>query len=107
MRFLRRGLSAALVTFAIAAPAMAQSDPSFRLNNRSGGTINEVYVSSANDTSWGQDRLGQNVLSPGRAIVIRLPQAQCMNDIRIVFANGQHIERRRVDTCQITDYNID
>ena len=108
MRFLRRGLSAALLTFAVAAPAVAQSsDPSFRLNNRSSSTINEVYVSSANDTSWGQDRLGQNVLPPGRTVIIRLPNAQCMNDIRVVFANGQAHERRRVDTCQITDYNME
>jgi len=57
MRFLRRGVTAALVTFALAAPAMAQSgDPSFRLNNNSGVAINEVYVSSANDNSWGVDR---------------------------------------------------
>jgi hypothetical protein len=108
MRFLRRGVTAALVTFALAAPAMAQSsDPTFRLNNRSSAVINEVYVSSANDTSWGTDRLGQNVLPPGQTFVVRLPQAQCMNDIRVVFANGQAHERRRVDTCQITDYNME
>ena len=107
MRFLRRGVTAALVTFALAAPAMAQSgDPSFRLNNNSGVAINEVYVSSANDNSWGVDRLGQNVLPPGQSIVVRLPQAQCMNDIRVVFANGQANERRRVDTCQIVDVNV-
>lgn len=107
MRHLRRGLPAVLLSLALAAPALAQSqDPSFRVNNRSGTTINEVYVSSANDNSWGQDRLGQNVLAPGQSLTIRLPQAQCMNDIRIVFANGQVHERRRVDTCQITDYNM-
>jgi hypothetical protein len=107
MRFLRRGLPAALMMFGLAAPAMAQSqDPSFRVNNRTNVVINEIYVSSANDNSWGQDRLGANVLSPGQTLTIRLPQAQCLNDIRIVFANGQTHERRRVDTCQITDYNM-
>ncbi len=107
MYLLRRGLPAALI-LAAAAPALAQSrDPSFRVNNRSRQTVNEIYVSSANDDSWGRDRLGQNVLSPGQSTVIRLPQAQCMNDIRVVFANGQALERRRVDTCQITDYNLD
>ncbi|MGG5819596.1 hypothetical protein [Falsiroseomonas sp. HW251] len=107
MRLLRRGLPAALLSLTLAAPAMAQSqDPSFRVNNRTGNTINEIYVSSANDNSWGQDRLGANVLAPGQSFTIRLPQAQCLNDIRIVFANGQAHERRRVDTCQITDYNM-
>ncbi|WP_237214658.1 hypothetical protein [Falsiroseomonas oryziterrae] len=107
MQVLRRGLAAALVLGGLAAPALAQSnDPSFRVNNRSGVTINEIYVSSSNDNSWGPDRLGANVLAPGQTLVVRLPQAQCINDIRIVYANGQVHERRRVDTCQITDYNM-
>ncbi len=107
MQFLRRGLPAALLMFGLAAPALAQSqDPSFRVNNRTGVTVNEIYVSSANDNSWGADRLGTNVLAPGQTVIIRLPQAQCINDIRIVFANGQAHERRRVDTCQIVDYNL-
>jgi archaellum component FlaF (FlaF/FlaG flagellin family) len=107
MRLLRRGLPAAFVMLAFAAPALAQGDPSFRINNRTNVVINEIYVSSANDTSWGRDQLGQNVLPPGQSYVIRLPQAQCINDIRVVFANGQAHERRRVDTCQITDYNME
>ncbi|PWS35484.1 hypothetical protein DFH01_17910 [Falsiroseomonas bella] len=102
---LRRCLPAAILALALATPALAQ-DPSFRLNNRSNATINEIYVSSANDNSWGSDLLGQNVLGPGQTLVIRLPQGQCLNDIRVVLANGQSHERRRVDTCQITDYNI-
>lgn len=107
MRLMRRGLPAAFVMLALAAPALAQTtDPSFRLNNRTSVTINEVYVSSANDNSWGSDRLGADVLAPGQTLIIRLPQAQCLNDIRVVFANGQTHERRRVDTCQITDYNM-
>ncbi len=107
MRLLRRGLPAALVMLGLASPALAQNDPSFRLNNRTAVTINEVYVSSANDNSWGRDLLGANVLPAGQTLVIRLPSGQCMNDIRVVFANGQAHERRRVDTCQITDYNMD
>ena len=91
---------------AFSAPALAQ-DPSFRINNRSNAVIMEVYVSSVNDNSWGRDHLGANVLQPGQTLIVRLPQAQCINDIRIVFAGGQAHERRRVDTCQITDYNME
>jgi hypothetical protein len=108
MPVLRRILPAALLCLGLAAPALAQtSDPSFRVNNRTSVTINEIYASSANDNSWGSDHLGQNTLPPGQSYVVRLPQGQCMNDIRIVFANGTAHERRRVDTCQITDYNMD
>jgi hypothetical protein len=31
---------------------------------------------------------------------------QCINDIRVVFQNGQAVERRQVNTCDITDFNV-
>jgi len=108
MRVLRRGLPAALLVLGLSVPALAQTtDPSFRLNNRSGQTINEVYVSSSNTSNWGRDLLGADVLPSGRTLTIRLPNGQCMNDIKMVFANGRTLERMRVNTCNITDYNID
>lgn len=81
----------------------ATTDPSFRLNNGGSRVIREVYVSSANDRGWGADRLGTNVLSPGQVMVVRLPNGQCMNDVRVVFMDGQAQERRGVNTCSLTD----
>lgn len=108
MRLLRRGLPAALLAFALAGPALAQSsDPTFRMNNRTGQTIMEVYVSSSQVSSWGQDRLGANVLPAGQSLIIRLPTGQCVNDIKVVFAGGRALERMQVNTCNITDFNVD
>jgi hypothetical protein len=105
----RRGALAALLGLTLgasaAAPAFAQ-DPSFRINNRTRSTINEVYVSSSRDNNWGSDRLGANVLNPGQSLLIRLPNGQCVNDIRVVYANGQPQEWRQQNTCSITDFNI-
>jgi hypothetical protein len=102
----RRLLPAALLATALAAtPAIAQ-DPSFRLNNRSGTTINEVYVSSSASGSWGSDLLGANVLNSGQTLNIRIPSGRCMNDIRVVYANGRPQEWRQQNTCQITDFNV-
>ncbi len=83
--------------------ASVTTDPTFRLNNGGNRVIREVYVSSARDSSWGADRLGANVLSPGQAMVVRLPDGQCVNDVRVVFADGQTQERRQVNTCALTD----
>ncbi|MGG5808056.1 hypothetical protein [Falsiroseomonas sp. CW058] len=89
-----------------AGAGMAAADPSFRLNNTAGRTIREVYVSAATDGAWGADRLGAGVLGPGHAIYIRLPAGQCVNDLRVVFMDGQAQERRRMDTCALTDVDI-
>lgn len=84
----------------------ATDDPSFRLVNRGGNEINEVYVSPAGDDGWGDDRLGEDTLAPGATRVIRLPAGECRWDLRIVYANGKATEKRRLDLCSITDLRV-
>ena len=107
MSILRRLLPLAVIALPLfAGPALAQSDPSFRLNNRTGATINEVFVSSSASGGWGNDRLGANVLNSGQFLTINLPNGQCMNDIRVVYANGRSQEWRQQNTCAVTDFNV-
>jgi hypothetical protein len=86
--------------------AARMADPSFRLNNTGPRTVREVYVSSSNDNAWGPDRLGSEVLAPGNRLVVRLPVGQCVNDIRVVFTDGKAQERRNIDTCGLTDIQV-
>ena len=84
----------------------ASLNPTFRLNNTGLRTIREVYVSAATDSNWGPDRLGRDVLRPGERLMVPLPTGQCVNDVRVVFMDGQAQERRRVDTCALTDMSF-
>ena len=84
----------------------AADDPSFRLTNRSRAALNEVYVSPAGEDSWGEDRLGDSTVGPGRQTVISLPRGQCLYDLRTVFANGEANEKRRLNLCTITDLRV-
>jgi hypothetical protein len=84
----------------------AGPDPSFRLANAGGRLIREVYVSAATDSGWGYDRLGRDVLQPGQRLIVSLPPGQCVNDIRVVFTDGQAQERRQVNTCVLTDMSF-
>ena len=79
------------------------TDPSFQVSNGGSRIVRELYVSAATDRSWGVDRLGAEVLRPGQRMAIRLPSGQCINDIRIVFMDGEAQERRQVDTCLLGD----
>ncbi|MFH5923615.1 hypothetical protein [Roseomonas xinghualingensis] len=91
----------------VGSTAFAQSNnPDFRLNNRTGITIQEVYVSSSRNENWGRDRLGDHVLPSGQSLNIVLPAGQCTNDIRVVFESGASQEKRNVNTCGITDFNF-
>ena len=98
-------LAALLPTAALAqvqTVANASPDPSFRLVNRDPAAMHEIYVAPTGRRDWGMDRLGQDVLVPGRFARITLPAGQCVNDIRVVFADGRTVERRRVDTCAVS-----
>jgi hypothetical protein len=91
-----------------AAPAQRQqlSGADFRVWNRSGRTINEIYVSSSANQSWGSDRLGANVLPPGRYWTMRQSETGCSFDLRAVFDNGRVFEQRSIDACRISEFEI-
>jgi hypothetical protein len=78
-----------------------RTDPSFRLVNRSGQQITQINVSSVNVNTWGPDLLGNGLLPNGQTFNVRLPVNQCLNDIRVVYQDGQTEERRRQETCQL------
>ena len=105
----RRTALPALALLAMAAqPALAQrggqqGDPSFNLVNRTGETIMEAYVSSAQVSTWGRDLLGNNTLEAGRSFAVRLPSGQCVNDVRVVYDGGRAEERRNIDTCRLRE----
>jgi len=93
----------ALLGLVAAWPAAAQQDPSFNLVNRSGQTIEQIYVSPTSEQFWGRDWLGAEVLADGRSWPIRLPpSAGCQHDIRVVYADSRAEERRGVNTCGLT-----
>ena len=103
---LRRVLLAALFgALAWVGPLRAQTnDPSFRVVNNTPNVINEVYASPSNERSWGQDRLGTEVIAPGGLHIVRLPaDGNCNYDVRIVYQGGSAEERRNLNTCQMVD----
>ena len=84
----------------------ATDDPSFRLVNRGRSPVDQVYATLTGVESWGEDRLGDATVAPGQSKVIRLPSGSCLYDVRIVYANGEATEKRRVNLCTITDLRV-
>jgi len=99
----RLALLAALITLPGLAHAQGSNNPDFIVQNRGQQAINEIYVSSARTNSWGNDLLGTNTLAAGANFAVVLPAGQCVNDMRVVFANGQASERRGVNTCNLSE----
>ena len=64
--------------------------------------MREVYVSSAREANWGQQRLPRQ-MQPGQHLAVQLPVNDCVNDVMVVWTDGRREERRQVDTCQLVN----
>lgn len=78
------------------------ANPSFNLVNHGRQPVREVYVSSVRENDWGSQRLRQP-MRPGEHLQVRLPSGDCVNDVLVIWSDGRRDERRRVDTCQLTN----
>lgn len=109
MRRLAIAAAAAFLAFGGFAAQAQTGDPSFNLVNRSNRTIFEVFSSPSSDNNWGPDRLGQNVVPAGRSFVVRLPQGECLYDVRVVYdrQGGPAEERRNINLCNLTELAFD
>ncbi|SDB28981.1 hypothetical protein [Belnapia rosea] len=103
----RRQVNACSLSRVVWGAAGGSGDPSFQFVNSSGVVVNELYVSLSTDQNWGRDRLGQGTLPPGASFPVSLPAGKvCTVDIRVVYADGRALERRRVETCSIRELNF-
>ncbi|MBL6456267.1 hypothetical protein JMJ55_13110 [Belnapia sp. T6] len=98
-----RRLALSLALFgALASQASAQGcDTSIEVVNRSGVQIDELYFNPSSNSNWGRDRLGENVLTPGRTASFR-PGRGGNYDFRVVWSGGGEAEIRGVDICAIS-----
>lgn len=100
----RRDVNTCTITEMVfgAAPSPRAANPSFNLVNHGRQPIREVYVSSVRENNWGAQRLRQP-MQPGEHLPVRLVSGDCVNDVLVVWSDGRREERRRVDTCQVTN----
>ncbi len=100
-----RSLKTAFLTtmmIPMAAAAFA-NDADFRMVNRTGYQIEEVYVSSANNTRWGADILGRQTLGDGQRVTITFPHGNgaCVFDIKVKYTvDSSTAEWSGVDLCK-------
>jgi hypothetical protein len=69
--------------------------------------IAELYVSSADEDSWGENRLSQALLAPGQVFHVSPLRARgCQVDMRVIYANGALEDRRGLDICRTRQFSF-
>ena len=101
---LATALAAASLSVLLSGAAQAQGRQDFTLINRTGYQIDQVYVSSSRESSWGRDVLGQGVLVANASVNITFPQksSECLWDMRVVYNDGDQSEWRQLNLCRIS-----
>lgn len=97
---------AAAVLFTPALSAAAQQD--FKLTNKTGYTISEVYVSPAKASDWQEDVMGDDTLEDGQAVDISFNRASpsCVWDLKVVYDDNTSAEWSNFNLCTISNINI-
>ena len=108
--FARRAVIAAAIS-AVALGTMGfQSndgkDRNVRITNVTGVTMMELYASNSGREEWEEDLLGSGVLRNGASVMANIDDGSgaCIYDFKAVFADGDVVEKYRINVCEITEY---
>lgn len=99
-------ICAAVVVGGSAAAALQDQD--FVLVNKTGLTIDEVYLSAVNDDKWGEDVLGKDVLKHNEKVKIEFShkETECMWDLKVVDADEDEIVWEDFNLCKINEITL-
>ena len=84
------------------APALA-GNQDFKLVNKTGYQIDEVYVSRASSKSWGKDVMGSDALEEDNSVNITFdaPANVCRWDLKVKYNDGDTAEWGNLNLCNI------
>jgi hypothetical protein len=97
------GVAVALMIVGMSVTAAFADPRDFTLINGTGRDIHEVYVGPSNQVDWGDDILGEDILSDGASVSIkfqRFTEGDCLYDIKVVAADGGEGELDQVNLCE-------
>ena len=102
--------AAALAAFALTAPALAQdAKQDFRLVNATGYELTALYISPSKSDDWGDDILGQDVLSDGQAVNVHFsPKVHtCKWDPKVTYSDdNSSAVWNAIDLCSVEKITI-
>ncbi len=98
----------AVVLLSAVPPAALAGEQDFTLVNRTGYTIEQVYVSPIKARDWEEDVLGQDVLDDGESVNIRFSKREdvCRWDLKVVYDDGEEAEWADFNLCEVSRITI-
>ena len=99
-------LLAAVLPFAVHAPAARAADRHVEIVNKTGRTMTSFFASKVGAKSWEEDILGKDTLDDGDTVTININDGSgaCRFDFKAVFENGKSVEKANIDVCKISTF---
>ena len=106
-RYVTVTLALAISTLNINSSAIAGRQD-FMIHNETSTDIVRIYVSTSNSNDWEEDVLGSDVLTAGSLTRINFSNFTqgCYHDIKAVFRDGDILERRDLNLCELRSYTF-
>ncbi|MFZ2404277.1 MAG: hypothetical protein WAW41_04010 [Methylobacter sp.] len=93
---------AAIAVSAASSVVLAEAKQDFTLVNKTGYTIDEVYVSPSAANNWLDDVLGQDVLGDGENAKIKFHSSNdiCKYDLKVIYDDKEEVEWSDINLCE-------
>jgi Flp pilus assembly protein TadG len=97
-------IAGALLASAMSTAAFAARQD-FTVTNHTGHTIRTLNVSPNNDSHWGPDILGREVLADNEQTLVTFDrnEDQCSWDIQVTYDDGTNNDLRAVNLCETSE----
>ena len=100
----------AAVSGFLGSTAAIAGDADFTVVNKTGFTINGIYLSPTNKTEWGKERLGaEKVLKQGQSVLIKFSdKAKCKQDMLVQFddKSASELTWEELNLCEINKLTL-
>lgn len=102
---------AATIALAAVSASTARADGEdrrVRIINETNHTITHFYGSNVGTDQWEEDILGQDVLPPGKSVVINFDDGSgyCKFDFKATFDDGDEVVKNGIDVCEISSFRF-
>lgn len=99
-------LSAITLTALASANTAAAADRHVKVINKTKTAILSFYASRTSSNDWEEDILGEDVIMPGKSMVINIDDGSgaCKYDFKGEFEDGEEVVKANVDVCKIGEF---
>jgi hypothetical protein len=93
---------AAIAASAASSVVVAEAKQDFTLVNKTGYTIDQVYVSPSSANNWLDDVLGQDTLGDGENAKIKFHSSNdiCKYDLKVIYDDKEEVEWSDINLCE-------